>query len=143
MKKFLSILLSLLLLVSLTACGGKSAPSEPVQPDPPKENPVSVVPETPPDAPAPVVLEGDSYWVAYESEGNIRWIKGNRSVWDIFFHSFIIQPLQLLNCSCFCSLISCNFILCFFHFITFYLLLILGIKQNSTYCYSIKYGFSC
>jgi len=72
MKKVYAVILSLLLLPSLTACGSKPGPSESVQPDPPKENPVSVVPETPPDTPAAVVLEGDSYWVAYESQGDMR-----------------------------------------------------------------------
>lgn len=72
MKKLFPKFLSLFLVLSLTACGGNPGSSEPVTSDPPKENPVSVVPEAPSDTPAPVVLEGDSYWVAYESEGDVR-----------------------------------------------------------------------
>ena len=98
MKKYLALLLSVLLVLSLIACGDKPADPNPVQPDPPKEDPVTqpgtssgttpettdpvipepVLPDPPKEDPVPSpppplpALEGDSYWVAYQSEGDQR-----------------------------------------------------------------------
>ena len=75
MKKFLAMLLSLLMLLSLTACGNKQSSPEPAPSAPPQENPSTEKPDTAPtvpDTPEPVMPEGDSYWVAYESEGDTR-----------------------------------------------------------------------
>ena len=79
MKKILTIVLSVLMLLSLTACGNNSAP-ESVPPSDTAETTQKAVPSTTPDttpttAPgtsAPLPLNGSSYWVAYESEGDNR-----------------------------------------------------------------------
>ena len=99
MKKILALFLSVLLLASGTACGEKSpagstspeppgiqtpvqkpedpAPEQPQDPAPQK--PQDPSPEKlqeplppPPAEPKPVPLTGDSYWVAYESTGDLR-----------------------------------------------------------------------
>lgn len=99
MKKILALFLSVLLLVSGTACGEKPpagstspeppgiqtpvqkpenpAPEQPQDPAPQKpqepspEKPQEPLPP-PPAEPKPVPLTGDSYWVAYESTGDLR-----------------------------------------------------------------------
>ena len=98
MKKYLALLLSVLLLLSLIACGAEkppentpenppvmdpASPENPPAADPAPPEPGSSTPEKPeipadpappadPEPVKPVTLSGDSYWVAYESEGDLR-----------------------------------------------------------------------
>lgn len=66
MKKILAIILSLLLMVSLTACGDKPDSTEP-----PDENSDGTDPVIPPES-GDIVLGDSSYWVLETSEGDVR-----------------------------------------------------------------------
>ena len=66
MKKILAIILSLLLTVSLTACGDKPDSTEP-----PDENSDGTDPVIPPES-GDIVLGDSSYWVLETSEGDVR-----------------------------------------------------------------------
>lgn len=67
MRKPFAIFLALILILSQAACGDKQNSPEPKPVDPP-----SATPSAAPDTTSPVVLTGDSYWGAYESEGDTR-----------------------------------------------------------------------
>ncbi len=71
MKRIFAFILSLLLAVSLTACGDKHSAPEPTPPASSVEDPATA-PNTTPDTTDPMALLGDTYWVAYESEGDMR-----------------------------------------------------------------------
>lgn len=88
MKKTIALLLSLLLLFSLTACGQTPAAPEPAPSAPPAESPAppsaeSKLPESKLPEPAePTLPAGDSYWVAYEYSIEDEHLPLTDGVWD-------------------------------------------------------------
>lgn len=80
MRRLLAILLSLLLLVSLSACGQKTpAGSEPIPTD--KEDQGGKAPEITPTTSIPLPLTGDTYWVACEiAEDGRPWMSTSDNI---------------------------------------------------------------